>query len=213
MMSDQGALAILPLEHDDLSAVHAIETAQFDDPWSLRVLRDELDAPNRRYTKAVLDGEIVGYLGVMLVDVEAHVNTIATAPAAEGTGVATALLAEAIRALVLTGTRDVTLEVASRNLRAQRLYMRFGFAPVGMRRGYYPLSGDDAVVMWVRDVHTPSYAAKLDTGTTYDNGSVIFVTRTLSPSDDGSIARIIAGAPTFFTFFDLTSMTASWPVV
>ena len=138
-----------------------LEVAQFDDPWSPRVLRDELAAPNRRYTKAVRDGGVVGYLGLMLVDAEAHVNTIATAPAAEGTGVATALLAEAICAIASTGTRDVTLEVASRNLRAQRLYMRFGFAPVGLRRGYYPHSGDDAVVMWVRDVDTPSYAAKL----------------------------------------------------
>jgi ribosomal-protein-alanine N-acetyltransferase len=154
-------LAIAGLARADLDAIHEIEVAQFDDPWSLRVLRDELEAPNRRYTKATRGGGIVGYLGLMLVDAEAHVNTIATAPAEEGTGVATALLAEAIRAVAATGTRDVTLEVASRNLRAQRLYMRFGFAPVGMRRGYYPHSGDDAVVMWVRDVHTPSYAATL----------------------------------------------------
>ncbi len=154
-------IVVAELFRVDLDAIHAIETAQFDDPWSLRVLRDELDAPNRRYTKATRGGEIVGYLGVMLVDAEAHVNTIATTPAAEGTGVATALLADAIRALAATGVRDVTLEVASRNLRAQRLYSRFGFAPVGVRRGYYPHSGDDAVVMWVRDVHTPSYAAKL----------------------------------------------------
>jgi [ribosomal protein S18]-alanine N-acetyltransferase len=155
------ALVITELVRADLDAIHEIETAQFDDPWSLRVLRDELAAPNRRYTKASRAGQVVGYLGIMLIDAEAHVNTIATTPAAEGTGVATALLAEAIGALSAAGTRDVTLEVASRNLRAQRLYMRFGFAPVGMRRGYYPHSGDDAVVMWVRDVDTPSYAAKL----------------------------------------------------
>jgi ribosomal-protein-alanine N-acetyltransferase len=154
-------LVITELVRADLDAIHAIEVAQFDDPWSPRVLRDELAAPNRRYTKAVRGGVVVGYLGLMLVDAEAHVNTLATTPAAEGTGVATALLAEALRAVVPLGTRDVTLEVASRNLRAQRLYTRFGFAPVGMRRGYYPHSGDDAVVMWVRDVDTPSYAARL----------------------------------------------------
>ena len=79
----------------DLDSIHAIEVAQFDDPWSTRVLRDELEAPNRRYTKAARGGAVVGYLGLMLVDAEAHVNTIATAPTAEGTGVATALLAEA----------------------------------------------------------------------------------------------------------------------
>lgn len=154
-------LVIDELARADLVSIHGIETAQFDDPWSLRVLRDELDAPNRRYTKATRASEIVGYLGIMLIDTEAHVNTIATVPHAEGTGVATALLAEAIRSLATSGTRDITLEVASRNLRAQRLYTRFGFAPAGLRRSYYPHSGDDAVIMWVRDVHTPSYAATL----------------------------------------------------
>jgi ribosomal-protein-alanine N-acetyltransferase len=109
----------------------------------------------------MLDGRLAGYLGLMLVDTEAHVNTIATAPQAEGRGVATALLVDGIRAVVARGVRDVTLEVASRNERAQRLYGRFGFAPVGIRRGYYPKSGDDAVVMWVRDVDDPAYEDRL----------------------------------------------------
>lgn len=149
------------LGRDDLGDVLAIEKAQFDDPWSMRTLREELDDRSRRYTKATLDGALAGYLGVMLVEHEAHVNTIATAPGMEGHGVATALLLEGIRAVVSAGVRDLTLEVASRNLRAQRLYERFGFAPVGIRRGYYQRSGDDAIVMWVRDADAPSYAARL----------------------------------------------------
>jgi ribosomal-protein-alanine N-acetyltransferase len=150
------------LARGDLHDVWAIEKDQFDDPWSLRMLREELDDRSRRYTKATIDDELVGYLGVMVLDAEAHVNTIATAPRAEGRGVATALLVEGIRAVVSAGVRDLTLEVASRNLRAQRLYERFGFAPVGLRRGYYQRSGDDAVVMWVRDAHLPSFTARLE---------------------------------------------------
>jgi [ribosomal protein S18]-alanine N-acetyltransferase len=154
---------VSPLAHGDLEEILVIERAQFDDPWSLQVLRDELDDASRRYTKATLDGVVAGYLGLMVLDAEseAHVNTLATAPGSEGHGVATALLAEALRSVAELGIHDVTLEVASRNLRAQRLYVRFGFAPVGVRRGYYPRSSDDAVVMWVRDVDTPSYAARL----------------------------------------------------
>jgi [ribosomal protein S18]-alanine N-acetyltransferase len=157
------ALVVSPLAHGDLDEILVIERAQFDDPWSLQVLRDELDDHSRRYTKATLDGVVAGYLGLMVLDAEseAHVNTLATAPGSEGQGVATALLAEGLRRVAELGVHDVTLEVASRNLRAQRLYVRFGFAPVGMRRGYYPRSSDDAVVMWVRDVDTPSYAARL----------------------------------------------------
>jgi [ribosomal protein S18]-alanine N-acetyltransferase len=157
------APAVSRLAYGDLDEILVIERAQFDDPWSLTVLHGELDDPSRRYTKATLDGAVVGYLGLMVLDAEseAHVNTLATAPGSEGRGVATALLAEGMRAVVDLGVRDVTLEVASRNLRAQRLYGRFGFAPVGVRRGYYPRSSDDAVVMWVRDVDTPSYATRL----------------------------------------------------
>ena len=33
------------------------------------------------------------------------------------------------------------------NERAKRLYKRYGFAEVGIRRGYYQPSGVDAVVM------------------------------------------------------------------
>jgi [ribosomal protein S18]-alanine N-acetyltransferase len=155
--------SITPLDHGDLEHVLVIERAQFDDPWSLQTLRDELDDASRRYTKATLEGAIVGYLGMMVVDSEseAHVNTLATAAGLEGRGIATALLVEGLRAVVTMGVRDVTLEVASRNHRAQRLYARFGFAPVGVRRGYYPRSGDDALVMWVRDVDAPTYATRL----------------------------------------------------
>ncbi len=152
-----------PLAHADLDEILVIERAQFDDPWSLQVLRDELDDASRRYTKATVDGVVAGYLGLMVLDAEseAHVNTLATSPGNEGRGIATALLLEGMRAVAEHGVHDVTLEVASRNLRAQRLYVRFGFAPVGVRRGYYPRSSDDAVVMWVRDVDTPSYASRL----------------------------------------------------
>lgn len=154
---------ISSLEHADLDDVLAIEKARFDDPWSRQTLSDELDDASRRYTKAAFGEALAGYLGLMVLDAEAeaHVNTIATAQGVEGRGVATALLIEGLRAVVDRGIRGVTLEVASRNLRAQRLYERFGFAPVGVRRGYYPRSGDDALVMWVREVHTASYAARL----------------------------------------------------
>jgi ribosomal-protein-alanine N-acetyltransferase len=149
------------LRRRDLPAIVAIEASQFDDPWSERMLRDELSSPTRRYTKATVGKLIVGYLGLMVVDVEVHVNTLATAPGSEGRGIASALLAEGLSAVAAKGVRDATLEVASRNERAKRLYARFGFAPVGVRRAYYPRSGDDAIVMWARGIDTDEYARRL----------------------------------------------------
>ena len=71
-------IEILPLVKRDLKRIVEIEKESFPEPWSMTVLRSEIEAgESRRYTKAVLDGELVGYLGLMFVDDEVHINTLA----------------------------------------------------------------------------------------------------------------------------------------
>ena len=60
------------------------------------------------------------------------------------------------------GARAVSLEVRVSNWGAQRLYSRFGFRPVGIRKNYYQETGEDAVVMWVDAVRSPEYRDQLD---------------------------------------------------
>ncbi len=127
----------------------AIETAQFPEPWSRSMLLDEItNTETRRYTVATESGVIVGYLGVMYVLDELHVNTLGTLPGHEGRGVATSLLEEAWENARERGVLRATLEVAVSNQRAQALYARFGFAPVGVRKNYYERVGEDALVLW-----------------------------------------------------------------
>jgi ribosomal-protein-alanine N-acetyltransferase len=59
------------------------------------------------------------------------------------------------------GSRHLTLEVRVGNEPAIALYRRFGMAPVGVRRNYYPETGEDALVMWVRDIDSPTYDQRL----------------------------------------------------
>ena len=40
---------------------------------------------------------------------------------------------------------------------ALALYRRFGMAPVGVRPNYYPETGDDALIMWARDIDSDAY--------------------------------------------------------
>ncbi|HEY2214204.1 MAG TPA: GNAT family N-acetyltransferase, partial [Acidimicrobiales bacterium] len=76
-------------------------------------------------------------------------------------GVATTLLMDGIATLLPAGIKHLTLEVAAGNEAAQSLYRRFGFAPVGVRKGYYQVSGEDALIMWAYDIDTPEYAERL----------------------------------------------------
>jgi len=136
-------------ERRDVPALLEIEVAQFPEPWTRTMLVDEItNVETRRYTVAVEGQRIVGYLGVMYVMDELHVNTLGTLPGYEGRGVATSLMEEAWAVAKERGVRRATLEVAVSNIRAQELYYRFGFSPVGVRKNYYERTQEDALVFW-----------------------------------------------------------------
>ena len=88
----------------------------------------------------------------MFVDDESHVNNIAVDPAWQGRGLGVAILVDLVRVALARGARHLTLEVRVGNEPALALYRRFGLAPVGVRRNYYPETGEDALVMWARDI-------------------------------------------------------------
>jgi ribosomal-protein-alanine N-acetyltransferase len=47
------------------------------------------------------------------------------------------------------------------NWGAQRLYARFGFRPVGVRKNYYQETNEDALVMWTDSIQTAEYQGML----------------------------------------------------
>mgnify|MGYP001811663458 FL=1 len=152
-------LALRPMTSDDLEAVLALEQEIFSRPWTEGILRDELAAPRRSYLVAEEAGEVIGYGGMMTVADEGHITNLAVAPAARGRGIATRLVLDLAEGALDAGVRHLTLEVRLSNAGARRLYSRFGFAPVGIRKDYYV--DDDALIMWVVDAAEPPYRARL----------------------------------------------------
>jgi [ribosomal protein S18]-alanine N-acetyltransferase len=61
------------------------------------------------------------------------------------------------------GGHAISLEVRVTNWGAQRLYGRFGFRPVGIRRNYYQELHEDALIMWTDDIRTQQYGDRLQT--------------------------------------------------
>jgi ribosomal-protein-alanine N-acetyltransferase len=144
-------------ERRDVPELLAIEEAQFPEPWTRRILLDEIEnTETRRYTVATEKRHVVGYLGVMFVLEELHVNTIGTTPQHEGRGIATSLLDDAWADARVRGITRATLEVAVSNQRAIDLYYRYGFRPVGVRKNYYEKSNEDALILWADLTSEPS---------------------------------------------------------
>ena len=136
-------------ERRDVGELLVIEESQFPEPWTKRILLDEIgNTDTRRYTVAVETKHIIGYVGVMFVLNELHINTIGTLPKDEGRGVARSLLDDAWADAQTRGLTRATLEVAVSNKRAIDLYYHYGFQPVGVRRKYYEATNEDALVLW-----------------------------------------------------------------
>jgi [ribosomal protein S18]-alanine N-acetyltransferase len=134
----------------DLGAVLGLEHDLFgDEAWSRQMLEAELaqQPDSRHYLVAEDDGLVIGYAGLLAAGGQADVLTIAVALARWGEGTGTALLDALLAEAARRGCTEVFLEVRTDNTRAQQLYRRYGFAEIGIRKGYYQPSGADALVM------------------------------------------------------------------
>lgn len=160
MIASSLSISFRPMVDGDIVTVLDIERRTYPEPWSEGVFRDELRQPSRVYLVAEVEGELIGFAGLMLVAEDAHVTTLAVDNAIRQRGVGTRLMLELVAAGLDRGARNLTLEVRATNEGAQRLYNRFGMSAVGVRKHYY--RDDDAVIMWVTDIDQPEYGERLD---------------------------------------------------
>lgn len=152
---------IVLMNEDDLAAVHEIESRIFPQPWSVNLFRGELMKPDKRiYLAAKIDDQIVGYAGLMLVDGEAHITTLAVDIPYRGKRIGSLLALRIIEIAMLKRVHWLTLEVRESNEAAQELYKRFGFKKIGVRRKYYS-DGENAVIMWTNDIQSDEFKMKL----------------------------------------------------
>ena len=150
---------IREMNRHDIPAVATLEQAVYDNPWSVRVFYDELALANRRYIVAEEDETVVGYGGMLIVETDGHITTLAVDPEARRQRLGTRLMVALIDAALEMSVSHVTLEVRMSNDGAQALYERFGFAPVGLRKNYY--RDEDALVMWANDIDGLDYQARM----------------------------------------------------
>jgi [ribosomal protein S18]-alanine N-acetyltransferase len=161
---DPGTLEvrITPMRRRHLRSVIRIEQQVYPRPWTFGLFLSEIgQRASRLYVVARVGGEVVGYAGLFRAVDDGHITTVAVDPAWHRHGIATRMLLALARGAIDRGCVNLTLEVRMSNSGAQALYQRFGFVPAGVRKGYYPETGEDALVMWANDVDRPEYAARL----------------------------------------------------
>jgi ribosomal-protein-alanine N-acetyltransferase len=154
---------IAPMRRRHVRAVLRIEQQVYPRPWTHSLFVSELALRSTRaYFVARSGRDVIGYAGLMMTLTDGHVTTIAVDPAWHRNKVGMRLLLALAREAISRGATALTLEVRLSNHGAQAMYRRFGFTPVGVRKGYYVDTNEDALVMWAYEVDKPEYGALLD---------------------------------------------------
>lgn len=152
------SLQYMPLSTRWLPEVLAIEREAYADPWSENMFLQEIENGASHFLLAFLDEMLVGYAGFWMVLDEAHMTKVTIARNYRGLGLGVALLDAAINFAKDLGAVWVRLEVRESNEPARRLYAKFGFSEVRVRKGYYVRTNEDAIEMAKR-LETPPNVA------------------------------------------------------
>jgi ribosomal-protein-alanine N-acetyltransferase len=155
-------LELTRMRRRHLRRVLSIEGQVYPRPWSASLFLSELAQRSARtYLVAKADGEVIGYAGMMFMGDEAHVTNIAVDPAFHGRKAGTRLLLAIITEAIARGAEVISLEVRVSNQIAQTMYEKFGFSAVGIRKGYYVETNEDALIMTVPDARSTTYRIRL----------------------------------------------------
>lgn len=156
------AMILRRLHEDDIDTVMAIEKRCFTTNWSREALMNEIGNSCAFYVVGLCEDRIIGYAGEWIIMDEAHITTIAVAPEAQGKRFGERLLIALLTEAKGRGARRATLEVRVSNAVALKLYAKYGFETVAIRRKYYQDTDEDALIMWSNDLYEPGVAGLLE---------------------------------------------------
>jgi ribosomal-protein-alanine N-acetyltransferase len=134
----------------DISDVLAIENDVYPFPWTRGNFLESISNGYESWLLRDGTGALNGYFLLMPSVDDAHLLNITVHRDMQGRGLGLLLLDKARQ---LTRERKLTailLEVRPSNTRAEKIYARYGFARIGIRKGYYPAPNnqrEDGIVM------------------------------------------------------------------
>lgn len=140
-------IKINKMEINDLESIAKKLTSEFDDFWNYNILRQELLNKNSIYYVAKDDkNNILGFAGILIILDESNITNIVTKKDYRNQGIGTLLLEKLISVSIKKQLSSITLEVNENNKNAIKLYEKFKFKKLGLRKKYYNHT-DNAIIM------------------------------------------------------------------
>lgn len=130
----------------DLEKISPILESEFDDFWNENVFKQELENSNSKYIVVLENDEFLGFAGIWICIDEAHITNIVVKKSYRNNKIGSKLLEELINLANNLNLNSITLEVRSDNLPAIKIYEKYNFENLGIRKKYYE-NTYDAIIM------------------------------------------------------------------
>lgn len=158
---EKNKIIIDKMAKDDIDEVSKIEEAAYGEHhWSKDSFYNELSNKLAYYYIAKSsENKILGYAGSWQIIDEAHITTIAVSPEFHRRKIGEALLKKTIDKCYENKIKYITLEVRESNVAAIKLYEKYGFKSLGVRKGYYQNNNENALIMWTENIFWDKFKA------------------------------------------------------
>jgi len=134
------------MEKEDIDAIIEGEEIVFGQSMGKDFLLSELEInPFSQYIVLEVDGKVSGYIGLWITD-NVQVMNFYVLPEYQKMGFGTMIMEFVIKVCLASKVKALTLEVRESNIKAIKLYERFGLKKASIRKAYYN-NGEDALLM------------------------------------------------------------------
>ncbi|MDH3349701.1 MAG: ribosomal protein S18-alanine N-acetyltransferase [Desulfobulbaceae bacterium] len=141
-------MIIRPIKPSDLQAVLLIEKQAMTNPWSAKMVNDEITNEHGLGYIATTDTGLSGFAFFRLVADEGEILRIAVSTKHRRGGIGSSLIYTLLAELTSRQATGCFLEVRAGNIPAITLYETTGFTTTGRRKGYYNHPREDAIILY-----------------------------------------------------------------
>ena len=150
---------------EKIPEILALDHLCFNGIWSEDGYRREIESDKSSLlTLSIEDQAEVKIIGVgclWSILEEAHITLLGIHPDYHQQSLGSLLFHSLLKDAVARKLERATLEVVTSNQVAINLYKKFGFAIAGIRKNYYPKTGEDAFILWRNGLDKPEFSQEL----------------------------------------------------
>lgn len=135
----------------DIPEVAAIEASNFSIPWSENAFLAAMESGENILVVAECENKVVGYICMYVSFEEGEITNVAVDQSRRKNGTGSAMMEYVFNEAREHDIERIVLEVRVSNDSAIALYKKHEFEELGIRKGFYDLPKEDALIMeWTR---------------------------------------------------------------